>query len=46
MLGDLPDGSAVKNPPAMQEKSEMLVWSLAREDPLQEEMATHSNILA
>ena len=33
----------VKNPPAMQE---MQVWSLAREDPLEEEMATHSSILA
>ena len=30
----------------MQRKSEMLVWSLAPEEPLQEEMATHSNILA
>ena len=38
-----PDGSAVKNPPVMQE-----VWvrSLGREDPLEEEMATHSSILA
>ena len=33
----------VKNPPAMQE---MQVQSLAREDPLEEEMATHSSILA
>ena len=33
----------VKNPPAM---PEMQVWSLAREDPLEEEMATHSSILA
>ena len=24
----------------------MLVWSLGREDPLKEEMATHSNVLA
>ena len=24
----------------------MLVWSLAQEDPLEEKMATHSNILA
>ena len=33
----------VKNPPAMQE---MWVQSLGQEDPLGEEMATHSNILA
>ena len=25
---------------------EMWVWSLSQEDPLEEEMATHSNILA
>jgi len=37
-----PAGSAVKNPPARQE-----VWvrSLGREDPLEEDMATHSDIL-
>ena len=33
----------VKNPPAMQE---MQVGSLGQEDPLEEEMATHSGILA
>ena len=33
----------VKNLPAMQET---LVRSLGREDPLEKEMATHSNILA
>ena len=33
----------VKNLPAMQET---WVWSLVWEDPLQKEMATHSNILA
>ena len=33
----------VKNPPAMQE---MQVQSLGQEDPLEEEMATHSSILA
>ena len=32
-----------KNPPAMQE---MWVWSLSQEDSLEEEMATHSSILA
>ena len=36
-------GSEVKNPPAMQE---MWVRSLGRKDPLEKEMATHSNILA
>ena len=39
----LPGGSVVKNPPAMQE---MQVPSLGQEDPLEEEMATHSSILA
>ena len=38
-----PSGSAVKNQPAM---LEMQVWSLGREDLLEEHMATHSNILA
>ena len=32
----------VKNPPA---KQEMQVQSLGQEDPLEKEMATHSNIL-
>ena len=42
-----PGGSAVKNPPAMQETmQETQVWSLGREDPLEEDMATHSSILA
>ena len=36
------DGSAVKNPPAMQE---IWVQSLGREDPLEEDTATHSSIL-
>ena len=30
----------------MQETEEMKVWSLNKEDPLEEEMATHSMILA
>ena len=30
----------------MQEMQEMQVWSLDQEDPLEEEQATHSNILA
>ena len=33
----------VKNPPAMQE---MQIQSLGQEDPLEEDMATHSSILA
>ena len=36
----------VKNLPAKQEMQETLVPSLGWEDPLQEGMATHSNILA
>ena len=36
----------VNNPPAMQETQEMWVLSLAWKDPLEEEMATHSSILA
>ena len=38
-----PSGSAVKNPPAMQE---MQVRSLGQEGLLEKEMATHSSILA
>ena len=40
---DFPAGSAVKNPPATRETR---VRSLGREDPLEEEMATHSSTLA
>ena len=36
----------VKNLSAMQETQEMWVQSLGWEDPLEEEMATHSSILA
>ena len=36
----------VKNSPALQETQEMQVRFLGLEDPLEEEMATHSNILA
>ena len=39
----------VKNPPAMQEPQEpqeMWVQSQGREDPLEEDVATHSSILA
>ena len=35
----------VKNLPVMQETQEVQVWSLAQEDLLEEEMATHSSIL-
>ena len=38
-----PDGSVVKNSPAKQETQ---VQSLGQKDPLEEEMATHSSILA
>ena len=38
-----PGDSAVKNPPAVQET---WVESLSQEYPLEEEMATHSDILA
>ena len=36
----------IKNLLAMQEPQEKRVRSLGREDPLEEEMATHSSILA
>ena len=38
--------SQVYNLPTMQEPQETWVWSLSREDPLEEGMATHSSILA
>ena len=41
-----PGGSAVKNSPAMQEPQERQVQSLSQEDPLEEEMAAHSSIVA
>ena len=37
---------AVKNPSAIQETQAIHVRSLGQEDPLEEEMATHSSILA
>ena len=43
---DFPGGSAVKNPPAMQETEETWIPSLGWEDPLKEEIETHSNIFA
>ena len=36
----------VKNPPAMQDMQDTWVQSLGQEDPLEEEMATHSSICA
>ena len=41
-----PSGSAVKSPPVMQKTEAMRAWSLGQEDPLEEEMATRSSILA
>ena len=38
-----PGGSILKNPPAKQETQ---VWPLGQEDPLEEEMVTHSSIPA
>ena len=45
-LQGFPDGSAVNNLPVMQEFQEIKVQSLGWEDPLEEDMATHSSILA
>ena len=42
----LPRRTVVKNLPAMQETQKTLVQSLVWEDPLEEEMATNSSILA
>ena len=41
-----PGGAAVKSLPAVQETREIWVQSLSQEEPLEEEMATHSRILA
>ena len=40
-----PDDSVVKDPPAMPETQGIQVQSLGQEDPLEEEMETHSSIL-
>ena len=40
---EIPGGSVVKNPHAMQETG---VWSLGQEDPLEKEIAVHPGILA
>ena len=44
--GGFPSDTVMKNPPAMQESLETQVRSLVSEDPLEEGMAPHSNILA
>ena len=41
-----PDGSEIKNPPAVQETRETQIWSLGWEVLLEEEMTTYSSILA
>ena len=41
-----PGGAVVKNLPEIQEPQEVLGQPLGREDPLEEGMATHSDILA
>ena len=46
MCEGFPSGSVVKNLCASEEIQETWVWSLGREDPLEEEMATHSSTLA
>jgi len=43
IIRGFPDGSVVKNPPAV---LETWVQFLGQEDPLEKEMATHSSILA
>ena len=47
VIGSLPNRSAVKESARqMQETQEIWVRSLGQGDPLEEEMATHSSILA
>ena len=46
ILESFPDGSGVKNMPAMEEMQETWVGFLGHEDPLEEEMVTQSSILA
>ena len=45
-MNGLPGNSEVYNPPAIQEPQEMWVQFLGQEDPLEEVIAPHSNILA
>ena len=44
--GSFPNSSVVKNMPTIQETQEIWVQSLGQEDPLEQEMITHSSILA
>ena len=44
-VGASPVAQQVKNPSAVQETQETWIWSLGQEDPLEEEMATHSVFL-
>ena len=46
MCKECPSGLVVKNLPTVQETQEIQVQSLVQEDPLEEEMAIHSSILA
>ena len=46
ILWGFPSGSEGKNLPAMQEPQEMQIQSLGWEDHLEEDMATHSSVLA
>jgi len=41
-----PGGSVVKNPPANAENWETQIRTLGQGDPLNEEMATHSSLIA
>ena len=45
-MGGVPSGSVVKNLPAIQETQVTWVQSLGWENPLEEDMATHSSVLA
>ena len=45
-MGGFLCGSVVKNLPAQQKTQETQVQSLGPEDPLEEDMANHSSILA
>ena len=46
MVQGFPGGTVVKNMPTIQETQEIWVQSLGQEDPLEQEMITHSSILA
>ena len=46
LLKGLPGSSSVKHPLALQDTQETWARSLGQEDPLEEDKATHSSILA